>query len=93
MVVLSVRCPSFSPRYVQDLFRDEEKSEFVVVTIPSMLAVAETERLVEQLREQVRYIAWLLEDVAFSCVGGWCSALDVSDSSPRRVGRVASLGR
>lgn len=38
----------------QALFRDESKSEFVVVTIPSMLAVAETERLVEQLRAQVR---------------------------------------
>lgn len=37
---------------LQDLFRDEAKSEFVVVTIPSVLAVAETERLVGQLREQ-----------------------------------------
>lgn len=40
-------------RVFQELFRDESKTEFVVVTIPSMLAVAETERLVAQLREQV----------------------------------------
>eukprot|EP00904_Undaria_pinnatifida_P003458 jgi/Undpi1/13112/HiC_scaffold_8.g02774.m1 len=38
----------------RDLFRDESKTEFVVVTIPSVLAVAETERLVQQLREQAR---------------------------------------
>ena len=38
----------------QELFRDESKTEFVVVTIPSVLAVAETERLVAQLREQAR---------------------------------------
>lgn len=41
-------------RDFQELFRDESKTEFVVVTIPSVLAVAETERLVAQLREQVR---------------------------------------
>ena len=40
-------------RFSQELFRDDSKTEFVVVTIPSMLAVAETERLVAQLREQV----------------------------------------
>lgn len=39
--------------FSQELFRDDSKTEFVVVTIPSMLAVAETERLVAQLREQV----------------------------------------
>jgi anion-transporting ArsA/GET3 family ATPase len=37
---------------LQELFRDEAKSEFVVVTIASVLAVAESERLVKQLREQ-----------------------------------------
>lgn len=52
---------SYSLARLQDLFRDEAKTEFVVVTIPSMLAVAETERLVQQLREQVRLFA-----VAFS---------------------------
>ncbi|CAN0256826.1 unnamed protein product, partial [Hapterophycus canaliculatus] len=31
----------------QELFRDESRTEFVVVTIPSILAVAETERLFE----------------------------------------------
>ncbi|CAN0502703.1 unnamed protein product, partial [Laminaria digitata] len=41
---------------LQDLFRDEAKTEFVVVTIPSVLAVAETERLVQQLREQARFV-------------------------------------
>lgn len=44
----------------QELFRDDSKTEFVVVTIPSMLAVAETERLVAQLREQVRTAAELV---------------------------------
>lgn len=40
----------------QELFRDESKTEFVVVTIPSILAVAETERLVAQLRAQARMV-------------------------------------
>lgn len=52
----------------QELFRDQEKSEFVVVTIPSMLAVAETERLVTQLREQV--YATSLHDVRDCRRGG-----------------------
>eukprot|EP00752_Nemacystus_decipiens_P006686 g6013.t1 len=42
----------FKMMELQELFRDDSKAEFVVVTIPSMLAVAETERLVAQLREQ-----------------------------------------
>ncbi|KAG5185535.1 anion-transporting ATPase-like domain-containing protein [Tribonema minus] len=42
----------FKMMELQELFRDQERSEFVVVTIPSMLAVAESERLVRQLREQ-----------------------------------------
>ncbi|CAM9691052.1 unnamed protein product [Scytosiphon promiscuus] len=42
----------FKMMELQELFRDESRTEFVVVTIPSMLAVAETERLVAQLRAQ-----------------------------------------
>ncbi|CAN0206159.1 unnamed protein product [Ectocarpus sp. 6 AP-2014] len=42
----------FKMMELQELFRDESKTEFVVVTIPSVLAVAETERLVAQLRSQ-----------------------------------------
>jgi arsenite-transporting ATPase len=42
----------FKMMMLEDLFRDEETSEFVVVTIPTMLAVAETASLVDQLREQ-----------------------------------------
>jgi Anion-transporting ATPase len=42
----------FKMMELQELFRDEAKSEFVVVTIASVLAVAESERLVKQLREQ-----------------------------------------
>lgn len=48
----------------QELFRDEETSEFVVVSIPSVLAVAETERLIDQLREEVgtSRASWPLDD-------------------------------
>jgi anion-transporting ArsA/GET3 family ATPase len=42
----------FKMMELQDLFRDEERSEFVVVTIPTVLAVAESERLVTELRKQ-----------------------------------------
>lgn len=34
---------------LSDLFRDPERAEFVVVTIPTVLAVAETKRLVQRL--------------------------------------------
>lgn len=37
---------------LDDLLHDPERTEFVVVTIPTEMAVAETERLVEALKEQ-----------------------------------------
>lgn len=39
---------------VRELFRDEIQTEFVVATIPNMMAIAESKRLVEQLgREKI----------------------------------------
>ncbi|CAM9203581.1 unnamed protein product [Chrysoparadoxa australica] len=42
----------FNMMELEELFRDQEKSEFVGVTIPTMLAVEESKRLVEQLRKE-----------------------------------------
>eukprot|EP00741_Cyanophora_paradoxa_P002972 tig00000655_g2885.t1 len=41
-----------SMKQVSKLFRDQEATEFVVVTIPTMMAIAETERLVAELRQE-----------------------------------------
>lgn len=39
---------------VRDLFTDERRTEFIVTTIPNMMAIAESKRLVEELRgEQI----------------------------------------
>lgn len=37
---------------VRDLFRDEIQTEFVVATIPNMMAIAESSRLVDELRKE-----------------------------------------
>ncbi|CDF39347.1 probable arsenite translocating ATPase [Chondrus crispus] len=37
---------------VRDLFRDEIQTEFVVATIPNMMAIAESKRLVEELAKE-----------------------------------------
>ncbi len=37
---------------VRDLFRDEVQTEFIVATIPNMMAIAESSRLVEELRKE-----------------------------------------
>jgi anion-transporting ArsA/GET3 family ATPase len=62
---------------LQELFRDEAKSEFVVVTIASVLAVAESERLVKQLREQevpVRHmVVSHIHQLVHLCNGHWHS--------------------
>lgn len=41
-----------SMRMVRELFRDEIQTEFVVATIPNMMAIAESTRLVEELRKE-----------------------------------------
>lgn len=37
---------------VRDLFRDEVQTEFVVATIPNMMAISESTRLVDELRKE-----------------------------------------
>lgn len=37
---------------VRDLFRDEVQTEFIVATIPNMMAIAESSRLVDELRKE-----------------------------------------
>lgn len=37
---------------VRDLFRDEIQTEFIVATIPNMMAISESRRLVEELRKE-----------------------------------------
>lgn len=37
---------------VRDLFTDERRTEFIVTTIPNMMAIAESKRLVEELRSE-----------------------------------------
>lgn len=41
-----------SMQMVRDLFRDEIQTEFIVATIPNMMAIAESSRLVEELRKE-----------------------------------------
>lgn len=41
-----------SMNMVRELFRDEIQTEFIVATIPNMMAVAESKRLVEELRKE-----------------------------------------
>lgn len=38
---------------VRDLFRDPITTEFIVATIPNMMAISESERLVEELRKEM----------------------------------------
>jgi hypothetical protein len=37
---------------VSDLFRDEFQTEFIVATIPTMMAISESQRLVDELRKE-----------------------------------------
>jgi arsenite/tail-anchored protein-transporting ATPase len=37
---------------VRDLFRDDIQTEFIVATIPTMMAISESQRLVEELRKE-----------------------------------------
>jgi arsenite/tail-anchored protein-transporting ATPase len=37
---------------VRDLFRDQVQTEFIVATIPNMMAIAESARLVDELRKE-----------------------------------------
>lgn len=37
---------------VRDLFRDKEANEFIIATIPTVLAVKESERLLKALRKE-----------------------------------------
>jgi arsenite/tail-anchored protein-transporting ATPase len=37
---------------VRDLFRDEVQTEFIVATIPNMMAISESSRLVDELRKE-----------------------------------------
>lgn len=41
-----------SMNMVRELFRDEVQTEFVVATIPNMMAIAESQRLVDELRKE-----------------------------------------
>lgn len=41
-----------SMQMVRNLFRDEVQTEFVVATIPNMMAIAESSRLVDELRKE-----------------------------------------
>ena len=41
-----------SVRMVQDLFRDKEATEFIIATIPTVLGVAESGRLLQSLRKE-----------------------------------------
>lgn len=41
-----------SMEMVRELFRDEYQTEFIVATIPNMMAIAESKRLVEELRKE-----------------------------------------
>lgn len=41
-----------SMNMVRELFRDEIQTEFIVATIPNMMAIAESQRLVDELRKE-----------------------------------------
>jgi len=41
-----------SMKIVRDLFRDETQTEFIVATIPNLMAISESTRLVETLRDE-----------------------------------------
>ena len=41
-----------SVRMVRDLFRDKEATEFIIATIPTVLGVAESGRLLQSLRKE-----------------------------------------
>lgn len=41
-----------SMNMVRELFRDEIQTEFIVATIPNMMAIAESKRLVDELRKE-----------------------------------------
>eukprot|EP00177_Eucheuma_denticulatum_P008081 GFKZ01014726.1.p1 GENE.GFKZ01014726.1~~GFKZ01014726.1.p1 ORF type:complete len:520 (-),score=96.62 GFKZ01014726.1:154-1713(-) len=41
-----------SMEMVRELFRDEYQTEFIVATIPNMMAISESKRLVEELRKE-----------------------------------------
>ena len=37
---------------VRDLFRDKEANEFIIATIPTVMAIKESERLLQVLRKE-----------------------------------------
>eukprot|EP00871_Galdieria_phlegrea_P002394 jgi/Galph1/3155/GphlegSOOS_G1809.1 len=41
-----------SMKIVRELFRDQQQTEFIVATIPNMMAIAESLRLVQELRKE-----------------------------------------
>lgn len=41
-----------SMNMVRELFRDEIQTEFIVATIPNMMAIAESQRLIEELKKE-----------------------------------------
>eukprot|EP00638_Chattonella_subsalsa_P012235 CAMPEP_0117791916 /NCGR_PEP_ID=MMETSP0948-20121206/9138_1 /TAXON_ID=44440 /ORGANISM="Chattonella subsalsa, Strain CCMP2191" /LENGTH=693 /DNA_ID=CAMNT_0005622053 /DNA_START=210 /DNA_END=2290 /DNA_ORIENTATION=+ len=52
---------------LEELFRDEDQTEFVVVTIPTTLALEESKRLVDSLKEQEVAVRKIILNQLFSC--------------------------
>jgi anion-transporting ArsA/GET3 family ATPase len=75
---------------LEELFADEEKSEFVIVTIPTSLAVSETKRLVGELEVSERSERAFLKTRMLAMK---CAKLLQTDTSTTKLSHPIRLAR
>lgn len=74
---------------VKDLFRNEKTTEFVIVTIPTVLSISESGRLLHSLRAEKVPVARLVVNQLLRKAGGG----DVSELKEALAKREAELGK